>query len=608
MDSIQVPSTDRRRNGRLSHLVRRWRELHYLVSRHWYKARSALTDRHKLFGLTIAFGGICGFVAVAFHLFINLITGIAIDRALAASGYTWIIYGILIPTLGGLISGFLLRYIVPNARGSGIPQVKIAYAGRSAPLRLRDSVGKFFVSALQIGTGSSLGREGPTVYICAGLASWIGRLTGMSRQNLQRLLPVGVAAGIAAAFNAPIAAVTFTIEEIVGKLDQTVLSGVVVAAALAAIVERSVLGSHPIFEIPISYGLEHASSLLLYALLGLVAAGLALTFTDSLLRIRKYFEGLSRIPLWARPAVGGLLTGVLAVVALLLFGTQGVIGGGYSTLSAALYGKMTVTVLISLCLLKIAATVFSYSSGGAGGIFAPSLFIGGMAGGAIGALDMVLFNHSAASLGTFALVGMGAVFAGIIRAPITSVLIIIEMTGGYSLILPLMIANMLAYGIARHYRPMPIYEALLEQDGVCLQEKTLAETLAGVSLAQVPLDTRPFRTFGRTAGFSELLQGLSDRNRQEVFPVLEKGRIVGIVTLADLITVASQSSLEGVVNAADVMRPPIALNEKDDVRSAFETMLAHGVRELPVIATDGGLIGFVDETSIAHAYASYRAS
>jgi len=568
--------------------------------------RVALTERHKLFGLTLLIGVLCGLAAVAFHLLINLVGRFAIDAAETAPGHAWIVWTLLVPTVGGLVSGALLQYVVPNARGSGIPQVKVAYAGRSGPLRLRDSVGKFFISALQIGTGSALGREGPTVQICAGIASRVGRLVGISASNVRRLLPVGAAAGIAAAFNAPIAAVTFTIEEVVGTLDQTVLSGVVVAAAFAAIVERSVLGVHPIFEIPQPYAFESVSSIALYAVLGLIAAGLSLTFTESLLALRKRFKK-ARYP-WGHPAVGGLVTGGLAVAALGFFGARGVTGGGYATLGEALAGKLALTVLIPLSLMKLAATVFSYSSGGAGGIFAPALFIGAMAGGAVGVADMAVFHHSAASLGAFALVGMGAVFAGIIRAPITSVLIIIEMTGGYSLILPLMIANTLAYGIAKHYRPTPIYEALLEQDGIRLREATMADRLDRVNVRAVPLDTTGYTSFDATSGTSELMQVLSERARQEVFPVLHGGRLVGIITLEDLVAVAGQPHLEHVANAADVMRPPVHLSLDDSVRTAFERMLSQGVRELPVTDEGGAILGFVDEVSIAHAYASARES
>jgi len=246
------------------------------------------------------------------------------------------------------------------------------------------------------------------------------------------------------------------------------LSGVIVAAAIAAAVERSILGQHPVFEIQRPYAMGPATSLLSYAILGLFSAIAAVAFTDSLLGLRTRFKNLRAVPKWAHPAMGGVLTGVLAVVARLWLQHGGITGGGYSTLSLALTGSLPVKVLMGLCVLKLAATVCSYSSGGVGGIFAPALFIGGMLGGAVGYFDVAIFHHSTDSIGAFALVGMGAVFAGIIRAPMTSVLIIFEMTGSYGLILPLMIANMSAYGLARHWRPVPVYEALLLQDGVVL--------------------------------------------------------------------------------------------------------------------------------------------
>jgi CIC family chloride channel protein len=566
--------------------------------------RFAPSERQRVFGLTVLLGGACGLAAVAFHLAIELVSRVAIDRALAAPGRSWIAWTLAVPTLGGLVSGVLLQYVVPNARGSGIPQVKAGFAGRAPPTRFRDSVGKFLISALQIGTGSSLGREGPTVQICAGIVSPAGRLAGLSAKNLNRLIPVGAAAGIAAAFNAPIAAVTFTIEEVVGNLDQTVLSGVIVAAALAAIVERSVLGVNPVFSIPQGYGLEHVSSLLVYAVLGVVAAALSLAFTEGLVGLRKWFK---RAPWrWAHPAAGGLVTGALAALALGLLGAHGITGGGYKTLGDALTGRLPTVVLAVLCAMKLVATVFSYSSGGAGGIFAPALFVGGMAGGALGALDMAVFHHSTASLGAFALVGMGAVFAGTIRAPITSVLIIIEMTGGYSLILPLMIANMLAYGIARHVRPTPIYEALLEQDGIRLRQPTIADSLDGVRVNDVPLDTSFHATFTPMTARADLIRALSWNERQEVFPILDGAALVGIVTLPDLISLASEPHLEGVANAADLMRPPVALRDDESLRTAFEAMFTEGVRELPVTGADDRIVGYVDETSIAHAYANAR--
>jgi CIC family chloride channel protein len=561
------------------------------------------SERQWLFALTIVIGGACGLAAVGFHLLIDLVARLSIEPALAAPGASFVPWTLAVPALGGLVSGTFLQYVVPNARGSGIPQVKVAYAGRGGRLRTRDSVGKFFLGALQIGTGSSLGREGPTVQICAGLASRVGRLARVSPQNLRRLLPVGAAAGIAAAFNAPIAAVTFTIEEVVGTLDQTVLSGVIVAAAFAAIVERSVLGQHPVFGMPQTPGLDYPSSLALYAVLGLVAAGLAVAFTDSLLGLRKWFRSRRRLPGWVQPALGGLATGALAVAAMWFWGAQGITGGGYETVDAALAGKLAAGVLVPLCLMKLAATVLSYASGGAGGIFAPALFIGAMAGGAVGALDMALLHHPAASLGAFAVVGMGAVFAGIIRAPITSVLIIIEMTGGYSLILPLMIANMLAYGIARHYRPTPIYEALLEQDGIHLHGKPASPDR--VALSQVLGEPREFRTLEPSTPIAEVIETVKP-GRQEVFPVVDGGRLVGMVCLEDVVGLSEGADANGIARASDIMRPPLSLRLDDDLRTAFELMRDHGLRELPATQADGRVVDLVDERAIAHAFLGMR--
>jgi CIC family chloride channel protein len=219
-----------------------------------------------------------------------------------------------------------------------------------------------------------------------------------------------------------------------------------------------------------SYTLAKSSSLFWYALLGLLAAIVSVAFTDSLLWLRKWFRSLSNVPPWVRPAIGGAATGSLAVVAVLFFHLNGIAGNPYPPLTLALLGGLPVTAMVVLCLLKLAATVASYSSGGSGGIFAPALFMGGMLGGAVGYLDVTVFHHPADSIGAFAVVGMGAVFAGIVRAPMTSILIIFEMTGGYGLVLPLMIANMSAFALARHWRHTPIYEALLQQDGIYLDE------------------------------------------------------------------------------------------------------------------------------------------
>ncbi|HUB28453.1 MAG TPA: chloride channel protein [Terracidiphilus sp.] len=449
-------------------------------------------ERQRLLALTILAGGLCGLAACAFHISVAVIEGLLIDRA--ASGHAtpgnhaWIVWTILSPALGGLVCGVGLYFFAPAAAGSGIPQVKVAFARRSGFVAARDTIGKFVLCAMQIGSGGSLGVEGPTVHICAGVSNLLARAARLNAESRRRMTSVGMAAGIAAAFNAPIAAVTFTLEELIGDLDQTMLSGVIVAAALAAVVEHIVMGANPIFHVPHAFELGNASSLLWYALLGLLAAVVSVAFSDSLLGLRAWFKKLNRIPKWVHPAMGGAATGSFAVVALLLFHLGGIAGDPYKTLTQAFTGTIPVTAMIVLCVLKLAATVTSYSSGGAGGIFAPALFMGGMLGGSVGYLDVMVFHHPADSIGAFAVVGMGAVFAGIVRAPMTSVLIIFEMTRGYGLVLPLMIANMSCFALARHWRRTPVYDALLEQDGIYLHgEPEEIEQPEGEGMPEPPL-------------------------------------------------------------------------------------------------------------------------
>jgi CIC family chloride channel protein len=457
----------------VSPVLKSWAVMDGLFSRLFaWLARRMPNERQRLLAITIVAGGLCGLAAVAFHVSVAWLYGPLIDRAASAHGDTWIWWTIFTPAVGGLVVGLGLTYWVPAAAGSGIPQVKVAYANRFGAITLKETVGKFVLCALQLGSGASLGVEGPTVQICAGVSSFLSRVARLSPENRKRMTSVGMAAGIAAAFNAPIAAVTFTLEELIGSLDQTMLSGVIVAAALAAVVEHSIMGSNPIFHVPRlqTYALAKASSLLWYALLGLLAAIISVIFTDSLLALRAWFKGLERVPKWLRPAIGAAATGSLAVVAIHFVHYNGIAGDPYKTLTQALLGNLPVTAMAALCVLKLAATVTSYSSGGSGGIFAPALFMGGMLGGAVGYLDVTVFHHPADSIGAFAVVGMGAVFAGIVRAPMTSILIIFEMTGGYGLVLPLMIANMSAFALARYWRHTPIYEALLEQDGIYLDQ------------------------------------------------------------------------------------------------------------------------------------------
>jgi CIC family chloride channel protein len=571
-----------------------------------YGRRYLPNESQHLLALTIAVGVVCGFVAVAFHLAIDLGEHLLIERAMHASSPSWMVWTIATPVLGGLLAGALLTFVVPGARGSGIPQVKQAFAMEGGRVRFRDAFGKFFLSSMQIGSGAALGREGPTVQICAGAASLLARATSLPPRNMRRLMPVGVAAGIAAAFNAPIAAVTFTIEEIVGTLDQSILSGVVVAAALSAVIERGILGVHPVIEVDQPYGLEHASSLLFYAMLGVLAAFVSIAFTDGLLKLRLWFRGFRRVPEWMHPAIGGLVTGVLAVISLRVFAVGGVTGGGYRTLGLALAGHIGFRTLRFLCAAKLAATVFCYSSGGAGGNIAPALFKGAMLGGAVGHADVFVLHHESLELGAFAVVGMGAVFAGIVRAPMTSVLIIFEMTGGYGLVLPLMLANMTAYVLARRMRPTPIYEALLEQDGVVIPHGAAPPVHA---LDRLCVEDAMTSEVVRVLGTQSIADARSAVARRgfAVLPVVDASETaIGVVPVAQL----ERADLDATQPITTLMRAGAAVPADAPLLRAVVTMNELSVRHLLVVdaETETRLIGVLTMSDIVRAHAQAAAS
>lgn len=507
-----------------SQLRRKWYRIE-LKATHFFD-RLGLPDNQKLFLLTLLVGAVCGLMAVAFHVLIRAAERNILRHVFLAIGWRQVVLTLLVPTLGGLGVGLLLHFWVPEARGSGIPQVKTAYFLNYGRIPFRSAIGKLVTAVISLGTGASIGREGPTVQICAAVSSFLGRFFAVSRRRLMELIPVGSAAGVAAAFNTPIAAVTFAFEEIIGDLNQKMLGGIVIAAVIASAIARGIEGPGPIYtEVP-AYGMNHPAELIFYVLLGAIVAGVAVFFAETLLRLRLIFRRLRRVPGWLKPAIGGFAVGIVG-----LFAPQAM-GGGYETLSDALKGNLSLTLMMTLSLAKVVTTVLSYGSGGSGGIFAPSLFIGGMVGGTIGRIVEAAFPQSQTAPGAFTLVGMGASFCGVIRAPITSVLIIFEMTGNYSLILPLMVASAVSYTIASRLQPLPIYEALLMQDGIHLARPQPTAALHKVTAASVM--TREVETLPVNLSVREALERVEE-SPHHGFPVVDGARrLVGFITVNDL--------------------------------------------------------------------------
>jgi CIC family chloride channel protein len=368
---------------------------------------------------------------------------------------------LVFPILGAALAGLLLRRFFPDSAGSGIPQTKAALILNDGQIPFRTAIGKFICSTITLASGVSLGREGPSVQVGAGIASALGRRIGLDRHRIRALVPAGAAAAVSAAFNTPIAAVLFTLEELVGNLHAPLLGPVVLSAATSWLVMRALLGDAPLFHVP-AYQLVHPVEFLFYGLLGAAGGLVSAGFVKLLLRIRSWFATFPARTKAIQPAAGGLFVGVLA------FFVPEVLGVGYPIVDQALNGKLVFQSMAILLCLKIAATALCYSSGNAGGIFGPSLFIGAMLGGAIGSGASYFMPDSTGSVGAYALAGMGAAFAGIVRAPLTSVIMIFEITRDYSIIVPLMISNLLSFFVSQRLQPEPVYEALLLQDRIHL--------------------------------------------------------------------------------------------------------------------------------------------
>ena len=437
-------------NAKIVERVRWWN----LPARQW---SLLLKDREEqvFLVLTLGIGALVGAVVVAFIVLTENF-GKRIDPA-GAAGWR----RMAAPVIGSLAMGYLLFKYFPDARGSGVPQTKAALYARGGRISLATVFGKFFCTSATLASGIPLGREGPSVQVGAGLASLLVRALKLSPEKIKALIPVGAAAAIAAAFNTPLAAVLFALEEVVGDLHAPVLGSVVLASATSWAMLRLLLGNDPLFKVP-QYQLVSPWEFAVYAVLGVLGGFVSVGFTKLLLYLRTRFLRLPRKTTWFQPAVGGVLVGLMA-----WFVPQ-TLGVGYKYVGDALNGGMAVKLMILLLVMKFFAVVVSYASGNAGGIFGPALFLGAMLGGTVGTAAHRFFPGHVAAPGVYALVGMGTLFAGIVRAPMTSVVMIFETTRDYAVIVPLMISNLVSFFISSRFQPLPIYEELAHQDGIHL--------------------------------------------------------------------------------------------------------------------------------------------
>jgi chloride channel protein, CIC family len=408
--------------------------------------------------LSIFIGIISGLLVVSFRMAIEWLSVLLLGSAPAP--HQWRL--LVAPAGAGLIIAILTRYVFPEVRGSGVNQTKAALYIHNGYISFRTVIGKFLLSAFAIGGGHSLGPEDPSLQIGAGVASLISRKVGLSRERLRLFAPVGAAAGLAAAFNAPISAILFVIEEVIGQWTAGVLGSIVLSAVSAVVIARWFWGTEPLFRIP-SVELRNPQELLAYAVLGIVGGVASLIFAKALGYLRPALRRQSSNAQLFQPMIAGLLVGAIG-----FFGFTEVMGAGYGAIDQAMHGQYAVKILLLLALFKIIATTLSFSSGTPGGMFAPTLFIGAMLGASIGEFEKIFFPHLTGSIGSYALVGMGVLFAAFLRAPLTSVFMVLEVSQNYSIILPVILANTIAYLISRSLQPIPVFELFTHQDGLYL--------------------------------------------------------------------------------------------------------------------------------------------
>ena len=414
-----------------------------------------LSEGNLFLLLAIIIGLFSGLSVVCFRITIEWVRLGLLGSALAPPP----LRVLLVPAGAGLVVAFLVQRFFLGARGSGVNQTKAAVYIFDGYVPFRTVIGKFITCALAIGSGQSLGPEDPSLQMGAGIASALGRRLKLSRDKLRLLAPVGAAAGLAAAFNAPISAVLFVIEEVIGTWSAGALGAIVLAAVSSAVVMRWFLGSQPLFRVP-EYTLSNPAELLAYAVLGVVGGFVSLAFIKIIVYFRPRLRALPGWTHYLQPAAAGLLIGLVG-----LWMPQ-TMGAGYPYVDQALHNQYAWEILAILGFAKILTSSLSFVSGTPGGMFAPTLFIGAMIGGAIGGLEHHFFPQVSASVGPFALVGIGTFFAGFLRVPITSVFMVIETTGNYSIVLPVMISNAIAYLISRKYQDVSLFDILARQDGL----------------------------------------------------------------------------------------------------------------------------------------------
>jgi CIC family chloride channel protein len=562
--------------------------------------RLAAFARHiRILMLAIIIGAVGGYGAVLFRYAIKLSQYLFYQNKedfLTFAGTIPPYLTVGLPALGGLIVGVLVSFGAPEAKGHGVPEVMEAIALREGRIRKRVALVKILASGICIGSGGSVGREGPIVQIGSSMGSTIGQLLNISGKQLKTLIGCGAAAGIAATFNAPIAGVLFSLEILLGDFGLSSFSPVVLSSLLATTISRHYFGDFPSFIVP-PYSLQSSWEIFIYPVLGILAGLVATLFILTLYKCEDIFERLW-IPNFLKPALGGLMLG------LLLLRWPQVFGVGYGGINIALNGAIPAMLLLILALVKILATSITLGSGGSGGVFAPSLFIGAMTGGFFGWGAGYFFPGLTADPGAYALVGMGALVAGTTQAPITAILIIFELTNDYKIILPLMSSCLISTvitSVMQHHGS--IYTLKLLRRGIDIRGGMEQNILRNLKVKDL-MNTKTAKV-PETATFPEILAAFKEQDASYLHVINANHELAGIISFRDIRKLLDRKEVPEGLTAGDIDTSETSIViPSDNIQAALHIMSVHTISQLPVVAPDNRrkLIGILRQKDIIAAY------
>ncbi len=556
-------------------------------------ATRGLTEAPFLLGLSIIIGLGGGFGAFCFRWLIAQFNHLFLIEGAGFLGNEFLLP--LIPAMGGLIVGFIVIKLAPEARGSGIPEVMASVAAENGRIRTRVMPLKALASAICIGSGGSVGREGPIVHIVSSFGSSVGQLFRFSGERLKVLVGCGAAAGISATFNAPIAGGLFSLEVILGDFSVRTFSPILLSSVVANAVSRHTIGHGAAFDIP-KYQLTSPFELFSYAGLAILAGVVAVL----LIRLLYLFEdAFDKLPIsrYMKPALGGAFIGCIGMFLPQIFGV------GYEAITDTLLGRTEVSLILILLVAKILATSLTIGSGGSGGVFAPSLFIGAMLGGSYGHLAAYLLPGATSEVGAYALVGMGAVVAGTTHAPLTAMLILLELTDDYLIILPLILATVISTLVARHLEKESIYTLKLSRRGLRVAQGVDMSVLDSIQVQQAMSTSFDFVEKHTPLGqVATLLQ----HGESVDFPVVDKvGSLQGVISFQDIRSVMMDTDLYSLLIAADAMNSDSECVEADAPLSRALSVFATGdISSLPVVddSESRTLVGVITRSNMMSYY------